>query len=175
LQRILIIGCGGAGKSTLARELNQITQLPLYHLDQLYWSPGNWEHLSKEEFDAELIPLLSGERWILDGNYNRTLPLRLERCDTVIYLDYPRHICLFHWLKRVITNWGHAREDMAEGCAEWFDPEFAKWIWNFNRNNRDTIYKLLQQHTHVKKYIFKNTRQLKMFLKRLRQENGNAQ
>ena len=136
MERVMIIGCGGSGKSTLARQLGEKTGLPMIHLDQIFWSPGNWQHLERPEFDVRLAAELEKPQWILDGNFNRTLELRLSKCDTVIYLDFNRFACLRGWLVRVIHNWGRAREDMAEGCSEKFDPEFARWIWNFNKNYR---------------------------------------
>ena len=164
MERILIIGCGGAGKSTLAKKLGEKTGLPVVHLDQIYWSPGNWQHLEKDEFDALLTQELQKPRWILDGNFNRTFELRLERCDTVIFLDFNRFTCLFGWLKRVITNWGVARVDMAPGCNEWFDLEFAKWIWNFNKLNRNRYIKLLNESDGKSVYILRNRRQVRKFL-----------
>ena len=95
MERIVIIGCPGSGKSTLARELGEKLDLPVVHLDQIYWSPGNWQHLEKDEFDALLMQELQKPRWILDGNFNRTLELRLERCDTVIFLDFNRIFYLY--------------------------------------------------------------------------------
>jgi len=118
MERVMIIGCGGAGKSTLARRLGEKTGLPVVHLDQIWWAPGNWQHTSREEFDAQLMREMDRPRWILDGNYNRTMELRLNHCDTVIYLDMPRMVCLKNWIGRVIKNWGHARADMAQGCSE---------------------------------------------------------
>ena len=163
MERIMIIGCGGAGKSTLARKLGEKTGLPVVHLDRIWWSPGNWEHLDREKFDVLLMQEMEKDRWILDGNYNRTLDLRLERADTVIYLDFTRWQCLRGWIGRVIKNWGHAREDMAPGCSEWFDPEMAGWIWNFNKKNRKTyLEKLSSWHGDV--HIFRNRREVKRFL-----------
>ena len=164
MERVMIIGCGGAGKSTLARQLGEKTGLPVVHLDQIYWSPGNWQHLEKEEFDSLLRIELEKPRWILDGNFNRTMEMRLERCDTVIYLDFNRFICILGWLKRVITNWGTARPDMAPGCKEWFDPEFAKWLWNFNKQNRARYLKLLAEQTDKKVYILRNRKQVRKYL-----------
>lgn len=164
MERIMIIGCGGSGKSTLARELGEKTGLPVVHLDQIWWAPGNWEHLEREDFDRRLLEEMDKPRWILDGNFNRTMELRLEKCDTVIYLDYSRWVCLFSWIKRVVTNWGKARADMAPGCAEWFDPEMAGWIWNFNKKNRKRYHDLLAQQKGKTIRIFKNRRQLKAFL-----------
>lgn len=167
MERIIIIGCGGSGKSTLARQLGEKLNLPVIHLDQIWWAPGNWQHLEREEFDRRLMQELEKPRWIMDGNFNRTIEARLEQCDTVIYLDMNRLVCLKSWLGRVIQNWGHARPDMAEGCKEWIDPEFAAWIWNFNKNNRKRYYELLEQQTEKKVLIFKNRRQVAKFLESL--------
>ena len=89
MERIVIIGCGGAGKSTLARQLGEKLRIPVVHLDKLFWRPG-WVQVPKEEFDALLRAELAKEKWIMDGNFDRTIPERLARCDTVIYLDFSR-------------------------------------------------------------------------------------
>ena len=164
MERVIIIGCGGAGKSTLARKLGEKTGLPVIHLDQIFWSPGNWKHMEKDEFDGALEREMEKERWIMDGNYNRTLLPRLSRCDTVIYLDFSRMRCMTGWIGRVIKNWGHAREDMAPGCAEWFDPEMASWIWNFNRNNRARYHEILKNTPGIHAVILKNRRDAAKFL-----------
>ena len=167
MERVMIIGCGGAGKSTLARKLGERTGLPVVHLDQIWWAPGNWEHMSREEFDVRLAAEMEKDRWIMDGNFNRTLDVRLERADTVIYLDFPRWLCLRGWIGRVIKNWGRAREDMAPGCSEWFDPEMARWIWNFNKQNRRRyLDKLKNWNGEV--HILHNLRQVRRFLEQLK-------
>ena len=167
MERVMIIGCGGAGKSTLARKLGEKTGLPVVHLDQIWWAPGNWQHMQREEFDEILLSEMEKPQWILDGNYNRTVELRLEKCDTVIYLDFSRFTCLRQWMGRVIQNWGHARADMAEGCAEWFDPEMALWIWNFNQNNRNRYYELLSGLEGKQVFILKNRREVEAFFSAL--------
>jgi len=167
MERVMIIGCGGAGKSTLARQLGEKTGLPVVNLDQIWWSPGNWQHIAREEFDARLFEEMEKPQWILDGNFNRTMEPRLEKCDTVIYLDMPRWVCLKSWLGRVIKNWGHARSDMAPGCNEWFDPEMARWIWNFNKQNRERYLKMLSEVEGKQVYILKNRREVKQFLETL--------
>ena len=167
MERVMIIGCGGSGKSTLARQLGEKTGLPVIHLDQIFWSPGNWQHLEREVFDNLLRQELENPRWILDGNFDRTMPMRLDKCDTVIYLDYNRVVCFFGWLKRVIQNWGKTRPDMGPNCNEWVDPEFAKWIWTFNGKNRKKYYELLSQQKDKEIHIFKNRRQLRKFLNQI--------
>ena len=119
-QRILIIGSGGSGKSTLTEKLSPLTNLPAVHLDALYWRE-NWQHVETEEFDRLLEAQLSKEKWILDGNFNRTLEMRLKSADFVIYLDFPAPICVWGVIKRVLRYHGNTRPDMGKGCPEKFD------------------------------------------------------
>lgn len=167
MKRVMIIGCGGSGKSTLARALGEKTGLPVVHLDQIWWSPGNWQHLEREKFSICLTREVEKPLWIMDGNFDRTMAERLEKADTVIYLDYNRFVCIGRWVKRVTLNWGKVRSDMAPGCKEWFDPEFFGWMWNFNRKHRKDYYALFGDLPDKKVYIFKNPRQTAKFLKSL--------
>ena len=100
----------------------------------------------------------------MDGNFSRTLPERLQNCDTAIYLDFNRIACVFGVLKRVLTNLGKVRPDMGEGCPERFSWEFLTWVWNFNKNNRKKICQLLDAADHVKIYTLRNRIQVKKFL-----------
>ena len=164
MERMIIIGCGGAGKSTLARQLGEKLGLPVVHLDKLFWRPG-WVQVTQEEFDALHRAEIEKEKWIIDGNFNRTIAERLARCDTVIYLDFSRFACLTGVLKRVLTTYGTVRPDMGEGCPERIDYEFLKWVWNFNKNKRQRYYKLLQESRHANVIILKNHREVSAFLK----------
>ncbi len=163
MERILIIGCSGSGKSTLARALGEKLGLPVVHLDQLWWKAG-WENVTLEEFDRQLALALEMDRWIIDGNFNRTMEWRLEKCDTVIYLDFSRWACLWGVCQRVLGSWGKVRPDMAPGCPERFDWDFMKWIWNFNQNNRVCNYTYLAKARHAKSIVLKNRKEVKAFL-----------
>ena len=165
MERILIIGCPGAGKTTLSRQLGQKLDLPCIHLDNIFWSPGNWAHLDQTAFDAALNVELAKPRWIIEGNYDRTFPLRLSYCDTVFWLDYSRWVCMRRWLKRMITNWNNVRPDMAPGCLERFEWDFAKFIWTFNQEHRNKYAHLFAACPDKKLYRFRSPRQLKKFLK----------
>ena len=101
MRRVLVIGCPGAGKSTLTRALAETLGLPAVYLDRLWWKSG-WINRTRAEFDARLDAALAGDAWVMDGNYLRTLPRRLERCDAVLFLDYPRRLCLFRALRRIL-------------------------------------------------------------------------
>lgn len=93
MEKILIIGCSGSGKSTLAVALGEKLGLPVVHLDQLWWKEG-WRNVTREEFDSRLAMAMNMDGWIIDGNYSRTMEMRLAKCDTVIYLDFNRWACL---------------------------------------------------------------------------------
>jgi adenylate kinase family enzyme len=163
MNRVIIIGCGGSGKSTLARNLSKKTSLPVIHLDKIFWKEG-WVNISREEFNAFLKEELKKDKWIIDGNYDRTLKERLKACDTVIYLDYSRITCIYGVIKRTLLNYGKVRLDMSEGCPERFDMEFMKWIWNFNKNHRDDFYNILKAEREKSVYIFNNRKDCNKFL-----------
>ena len=164
MERILIIGCGGAGKSTLARQLGEKTGIPVVHLDKLFWMPG-WVSQDKDVFDGLIRKEMAKEKWIMDGNFNRSLPERLKRCDTVIYLDFNRTACMLGVIKRILTTYGTVRPDMGNGCPERIDGEFLRWVWNFNKNNRERNYRLLNEAEGVETIVLKNRRMVKRFLK----------
>ena len=166
MERIIIIGCGGAGKSTLARQLGDKLNIPVVHLDKLWWKPG-WVEIDRDEFDELHRRELSKEKWIMDGNFNRTMPERIARCDTIIYLDFSRFACLRGVIKRVLTTYGTVRPDMGEGCPERIDFEFLKWVWNYNRDKRERNYRLLNEAEHAETIVLKNRRTVKMFLNEL--------
>lgn len=169
MQRILIIGGNGCGKTTFAKKLSDQLNLPLIHLDRLYWRDG-WKSVSDHEFDALLLPELHRPQWMIDGNILRTLPTRLAYCDTVIYMDFSSVRCVCGALKRVLTNYGKSRPDMGGYCPESLDQKelaFIKSVWNFNRKNRKRIYDLLEKAPSINKIVLKNRKQAEQFLKGL--------
>jgi adenylate kinase family enzyme len=164
MHRILVIGSGGSGKSTYSRKLGTRLNLPVYHLDRLYWKPG-WIPSEKERFIQDLIKTCSEPKWIIDGNYISTMELRLEYCDTVVFLDFSRYLCLFRALKRACLTRATARPDMTEGCNEKFDPEFISWIWNFPKSSRPKIIQKLNSLAGKKNIIvFQSSKAAEEFL-----------
>ena len=119
MKKIIIIGSCGAGKSTLAKQLHQATGVPLIHLDTQYWSAG-WVEPTKAAWEQKVKTLVAQPGWIMDGNFGGTMPIRMARADTIIYLDRSRWLCLFRVLRRVAKNYGKTRSDMAAGCPERF-------------------------------------------------------
>ena len=152
MKKIVVIGCPGAGKSTFARRLREMTGLPLYYLDQI-WHKADRTTVSKEEFDAKLREIIRQDSWIIDGNYLRTMENRLEACDTVYFLDYPLEICLEGAKARI----GTVREDMPWVETE-FDEEFRQWILDFPEDQIPVIYELLKKYETEKEIIIFKSR-----------------
>lgn len=152
MKKIVVIGCPGAGKSTFARRLKEMTGLPLYYLDQI-WHKADRTTVSKEEFDAKLREIIQQDSWIIDGNYLRTMECRLDACDTVFFLDYPLEICLEGAKARI----GTVREDMPWVETE-FDEEFRQWILDFPKDQIPVIYELLKKYETEKEIIIFKSR-----------------
>lgn len=163
MKRIMIIGCSGSGKSTLALRLSEKTGIPVVHLDKLFWRSG-WEHIKREEFDSLLKAETEKDEWIIDGDYSRTMKTRLEKADTVIYLDYKRITCLVGAVKRTLSMYGRTRPDMGKDCPERFDLDFYKFIWSFNSKNRQKYLDLLSEATDKEVYILHNRKESERFL-----------
>ncbi len=155
-KKILIVGCGGAGKSTLAVEMGNKFKLPVVHLDKLHWLP-NWEMRPSEEFDSLLEDQLKKDEWIVDGNYDRTFELRLRYADLCIFLDYDTQLCIQSVIERVEKYKGTSRPDMTEGCNEQADEEFIEWIQTYKTDVRPRFIERLQK-SNVPYLIF-TTRQ----------------
>lgn len=162
MKRILVIGCPGAGKSTFSRELSKITGLPLFHLDML-WHRSDRTNVSQEEFDERLQDILVQERWIIDGNFQRTMERRLQYCDTVFLLDYPVSLCL----ESVEGRIGKERLDMP-WVEECFDPEFRQAIVDFPQTKLPQIYALLERYSGQRTvYIMKTREQAEKILEEI--------
>lgn len=93
MKKVIVIGCPGAGKSTFSRKLAAKTGLPLHYLDMI-WHRADRTVIGREEFDKRLDKLVKEDEWIIDGNYARTLPVRLAHCDTVFFFDIPLELCI---------------------------------------------------------------------------------
>ena len=159
-RKILVIGCPGAGKSALARKLNEKLSLPLYYLDMIWHKPDQTT-CSREEFDRKLREILEKDEWIIDGNYLRTLEMRLKEADTVFLLDYPLEVCLAGARERI----GKEREDLPWVETE-LDEEFRQWILDFSRDQLPVIYRLLKQYGNDREiFVFRSREEADGFLK----------
>lgn len=163
MKKIIVIGSPGAGKSTFSRKLKDITGLPLYHLDMIWHKPDK-TNISKEEFDSRLEEILVTDKWIIDGNYQRTIEMRLEKCDTVFLMDFPLEVCLAGAKARV----GRKRDDMP-WVEEELDEEFRQWIVDFPEKKLPEIYEMLNKYGEKNIIVFKSRQEADEYLLKIQQ------
>ncbi len=168
-RRALVSGLAGAGKSTFSRALSAKTGLPVVHLDVHFWKPG-WVEPSEEEWREKQCDLITGDEWILDGNYHATLDLRLERADTVVYLDTPWWVCVRRAIVRGVRT-RPAGFQLPYGCDEspfrrFHDEWSLIWrIWRARKSERELESRILsRQGNHVTLYVLRSKRAVRDFL-----------
>lgn len=144
MQRILVIGSPGAGKSTLANRLAGQLNLPLIHLDKEYFGPG-WSMPPKAEWRERVKALAGRPAWVMDGNYASTFDLRVPRATAVVWLDLPRWQCALSVLWRVTRNYGRSRPDLGIAGPERFDGSFMRWIWAYPEKMRPKTMRMLER------------------------------
>lgn len=167
---MIVIGSGGSGKSTFSRELGAITGLPVVHLDALFWKP-NWTATPKDEWAEVVRREIEKPEWIMDGNFGGTREMRMRAADTIIMLDLPRWLCMYRVLKRWIAFRNKTRPDMAEGCNEKIDWEFAMWVWNYQTRSRRRAFEQLDSQKDKNIVILRSRREVAEFLQRMRLEH----
>ena len=152
MRKVIVIGCPGSGKTTFAEKLNKCTGLPLYYLDAVWHKPDK-THITKGEFDKRISEIFVTDEWIIDGNYKRTIEMRLKECDTVFLFDLPTDVCLQGAAERV----GKERYEMPWIETE-FDPEFRRFIEDFPKDTLPYIYELLEKYNKDKEIIIFHSR-----------------
>jgi adenylate kinase family enzyme len=137
MQRVLVMGCSGSGKSTFGRQLADKLRLPFVPIDRIYWQPG-WREPKPEDFSAMMTIEAEKPAWVIDGNFlnDGASLLRRERADTVCFFDLPRSICMLGVIRRSVTGYGVVRSEMAPGCPEQVDLAFWRYVWTFNAAQR---------------------------------------
>lgn len=166
MERVLIIGSNGAGKSTFAFRLAEKTGLPLIHIDQIYWR-GAWDVTPVNEFDRRVQAEAQKPRWIIEGNNLRSLPRRLDCADTVFWFEFPPPLCVLNILRREWTYRGRVRPDMPDRCVSRWDMKFLRSVWTFNRKNHRQISSLLQSAVNIRVIRFTSRRQAERYLNTL--------
>ena len=150
MNKVIIIGCPGSGKTTFSEKLSDKTGLPLFYLDAI-WHKADRTHISRDEFDSRLTEILDKDLWLIDGNYQRTLERRIKSCDTIILFDLPTEVCL----SGAVSRLGKKRPDMP-----WIDVELDPWLKNeieqFSSANLPIIYDLIDKYNDKNIIIFKS-------------------
>lgn len=164
MKRVLVLGPSGSGKSTFAKALAALLGLPWICLDHYYWQP-NWVETPQEEWREVVASLISREEWVMDGNYSRTLEMRIKRADTAIFLDVPRRVSYWRVIKRRIIHRGRVRPELAEGCTEKIDLDFLRWIWGYPTRTKPMVERILTENLEEKTIvILKGAKQAEEYL-----------
>ncbi len=164
-KKIIVIGCSGSGKSTFSKKLAEITGLPLYHLDNIYWLPDA-SHLERPEFIEKQKEIMKTDRWIIDGNYGGTQKYRFEKCELAFFFDLPAEVCLEGVLKR-----DRVRNDIA--CELEPDEELTDFIKAYREKSRPGVLELFKEYPAVKVITFKSRKEVDEYLDILRREYGS--
>jgi adenylate kinase family enzyme len=182
MQRVLVMGSSGSGKSTFARRLSDMTGIPFVSLDALFWKPG-WIKSDTAEFRGRLTEVALQPRWIMDGNFpSHLVELRRDVCDTVIWFDLPRWNCMFGIMKRIAGSYGQVRPEMAEGCPEMaegcpekIDFEFFRNVWTYRRQQRPKLLDYFQGLRADQSLVcFTNRTQANDYLKEVARKQNRA-
>lgn len=152
MKKVIVIGCPGSGKTTFAEKLNKTTGLPLYYLDAVWHKPDK-THIPREEFEQRIAEIFETPEWIIDGNYGRTIEMRLKECDTVFLFDLPTEVCLQGATERI----GKERYDLPWLETE-PDPEFMRFIEEFPQTTLPKIYELIEKYKSEKQVVIFKSR-----------------
>lgn len=163
--RILVIGCSGGGKSTLAQKLATHLGLTYLSIDRdILWLPG-WVERSKEEQRQRIVERIADERWIMDGTNPSTFDIRLPRTDIIIWVRMPRLLCVWGVVTRWLKHLGRTRPEMAPGCIEKVDWRFLEFIWTFEKKFSPRVTSAIAAHgPHVPVLQVKSRRQMRTLL-----------
>lgn len=166
MERVLIIGSNGAGKSTFSAELAHRTGLPLFHIDRFYWC-GNWQVTPRQAFEAQIQDVVKRPRWIIDGNNIRSLEQRLERADQVFWMEFSPALCMVRILKRELMYRNAVRPDLPDQCVSRLSLRFLRDAWRFNQANHARIQDALERHPSAAVTKFTHPRQAAGYIKGL--------
>ena len=172
MNRIVIVGSGGSGKSTLAERLGRALDLDVVYLDSLFWKPG-WVRVSAAEQEAIVGEVVSRAGWIIEGNHLRTQAIRFAAADMIVFLDFPRGMCLWRMMKRFLQNQGRSRVGMAAGCPERLNWTLLRWVWRYPKDNRAQVLENITRFSEGSQVVtLRSPQEVRQFLGDLPRERG---
>lgn len=167
MKRVMIIGCAGSGKTTMAKEISRLIGSPAVHMDKLLWTSDGWNWIKRTDLEirTDIKHAAAKDRWVFEGDSYSNADLRMARADTLIFLDMPTTTCLYRVIKRMIMTYNKPRDDLADGCRERLDSGFLKWIFNYRTSSRPKALRLIKDAPNsVSVHHLKNVADVARFL-----------
>ena len=171
-ERIIILGSGGSGKTTLARYMGKALNIPVHHLDKEYWLP-NWERPDNDVWEEKVKSLVKEPSWIMDGNYIDTLDIRLNEADLVIMLDIKRSVCVASVIFRNIKGHFVKRTDINEGCKDAFNKNFfnfISWVKAFKTSYYSKLINLCIEYPQIDIKLFTTRKGARKFIEEIKSQ-----
>lgn len=159
MKRILVIGCPGAGKTYFAKKLKAIINLPVIHMDNLYWRKDKTS-ISQEELSQKLLPYLEKDEWIIDGNFHDTLALRLKYATDVFFINVTREECIEGILERI----DQPRDDIPWIETKKDAVELIAWTLDYEERTKAKEEELLKEYPNVKVHVLKSRKEVNDYL-----------
>ncbi|WP_075737455.1 topology modulation protein [Streptomyces acidiscabies] len=170
MNKVAVVGCGGSGKSYLARELGRILDVPVTHLDTVFHD-AEWNERPMDEFAALQHKLVSRPGWVIDGNYNSTLPIRLEACDTVILMDVSTIAALYGVFSRQLR---HSAGHQGNGIHNRIHWGVLRYIATYRLTMRPRVIAKIEEYAaaHANVVLLANRRQARAWLRKAAAEHA---
>lgn len=170
MQRVAIVGAGGAGKTVLANQLSVVLDLPVTHLDALRYT-STWQPVPEDEFVAAQRVVTATDRWIIDGNSLASISTRFAAADTIVFLDMPARVCLRGVLRR---RWRYRGGQHADGVHDRITWSFLTYIVRFRRRTGPAVRQRITEHGgHAVLIELTSRRQVQQWLAQLDRWAGN--
>jgi len=178
MEKVVIIGSAGAGKSTLARKLGSKLNIKVVHLDRVFWQRG-WKRKTRDTRIDILQELVREKQWIIEGNYFSSSELlldaadtllHLDAADTIIFLDIPPLLCLQRVIKRHFNYHGLSRRDIPEGCTDKLTLRRMWKVLTFPLDGRRTIKQKLRNYMSKRIIWLRSDKKVEEFLAQQEQD-----
>jgi adenylate kinase family enzyme len=170
MKKVAVVGCGGSGKSYLARELGRILGVPVTHLDAVFYD-AEWNERPMDEFAALQSELVSRPGWVIDGNYNSTLPIRLEACDTVVLMDVSTIAALYGVFSRQVRHGAGPRGNGIHNRIHWGG---LRYVATYRRKMRPRVIAKIEEYAapHADVVLLANRKQTRAWLRKAAAEHA---
>lgn len=160
--KILIVGNGGSGKTTLSLKLSSLLNIPTLHLDKIYWTDG-WNKNNIIDFENHVRDFMHLDKWIIEGTPMHDIESRIRAADEIIFLDFNRLTCILRLIKRSLRNYFKKDNDF-DGPAKYFSFKAIKWVWGFNASKRNIILDLMSKNMRGDLFVITKNNDVKILL-----------